>query len=262
MAIVPHPDDFEFNVGGTFAQLRKRYGAAVDFKVITTSRGASGHHEMNPDDLFARRMQEAKASASLIGASAECLVQLDGTHVDAQVLVTRNLLGGIWNAIRAFGAHYLFCPPMVSDPKAAIHVDHEETARAVRLTGYQLGVPMAYPATDPAAGLVRYRPPLIILYDDTYSVEERYDIANDISATYALKVAMAKCHRSQVFEWLPFSRDVSPPDEAQFEHAFRQRHADTNRRFGIEDETPREYFRISNWGRRATDADIAWLFDR
>ncbi len=260
MAIVPHQDDFEFNMGGTFACLRDRYGLAVDLKVVITSKGASGHHEMDPDNLFSRRMQEARESASLIGATAECLTQLDGTHVDAQVLVTRNLLGGIWNSIRSFGAHYVFCPPVVSDPLAAIHIDHEETARAVRMVGYQLSVPKAYPATMPTAGDKHYRPPVIILCDDTYSSEQQYDVAHPISNTYDLKVAMAKCHRSQVFEWLPFNRGMPSPDDAQFEKDFLKRHCHLNRRFGLEDEIPREYFRLSNWGRRPVDADVAWLF--
>lgn len=259
LAIVPHQDDFEFNVGGTFAQLRRHYGEAVRLKVIITSRGASGHHEMAPDDLFMRRMQEARESAALIGAEVECLTQLDGTHVDAQVLVSRNLLGGLWNAIRAFGADYLFCPPVVSDPLAAVHVDHEETARAVRLVGYQLGVPRAYPTVG-AAPQIGYRAPLIVLCDDVYSSEAAFHIANDIGETYATKVAMAKCHRSQIYEWLPFVRGQAAPDEAQFEADFRLRHTRINQRFGLDDETPREYFRFSNWGRRATEEDRRALF--
>lgn len=260
LAIVPHQDDFEFNAGGTFALLRERYGPAVRLKVVITSRGASGHQEMEPDALFTRRMEEAKESAALIGAEAECLTQLDGTHVAAQVLVTRNLLGGIWNSIRAFQAHYVFCPPMVSNPLAAVHVDHEETARAVRLVGYQLGVPRAYPALTPAAASIHFRAPLIILCDDVYNSESTQDIAQDISGAYATKVAMAKCHRSQIYEWLPFVRRKAAPTEAEFETEFRLRHSHINARFGLDDSVPREYFRISRWGRRSTPEDISWLF--
>lgn len=260
LAIVPHQDDFEFNAGGTFARLRQRYGDAVRMKVIITSRGASGHHEMDPDALFMRRMEEARESAALIGAEAECLTQLDGTHVAAQVLVTRNLLGGIWNAIRDFQADYLFCPPMVTDPLAAVHVDHEETARAVRLVGYQLGVPRAYPALTATAANIHYRAPVIVLCDDVYNYETEYHVACDISKTYGTKVAMAKCHRSQIYEWLPFNRRQAPPSEEEFEKSFRLRHTHINERFGLEDSVPREYFRFSRWGRRPLEEDRAWLF--
>ncbi|HWL51393.1 MAG TPA: PIG-L family deacetylase [Chthoniobacteraceae bacterium] len=260
LAIVPHQDDFEFNAGGTFARLRQRYGDAVRMKVIITSRGASGHHEMEPDALFMRRMEEARESAALIGAEAECLTQLDGTHVAAQVLVTRNLLGGIWNAIRDFQADYLFCPPVVSDPLAAVHVDHEETARAVRLVGYQLGVPRAYPALTATAADIHYRAPVIVLCDDVYSYEKEYHVACDIAETYGTKVAMAKCHRSQIYEWLPFNRRQAAPSEKEFETGFRLRHTHINERFGLDDSAPREYFRFSRWGRRPLDGDRAWLF--
>lgn len=260
LAIVPHQDDFEFNMGGTFAKLRQRYGDAVRMKVIITSRGASGHHEMEPDDLFMRRMVEARESTALIKAEAECLTQLDGTHVAAQVLVTRNLLGGIWNAIRDFQTHYLFCPPIVSNPLAAVHVDHEETARAVRLVGYQLGVPRAYPALTSRAGEIHFRAPVIVLCDDVYSSETDYHIAHDIGETYRTKVAMANCHRSQIYEWLPFNRRQPAPSEEDFEIGFRLRHTYINERFGMDDSVPREYFRLSHWGRRPTDQDRNWLF--
>lgn len=260
LSIMPHQDDFEFNAGGTFAALRRKYGDAVEMKVVISSKGSSGHHLMGPDETFFCRMQEAVESATLIGAKAECLTRLDGTHVDSQVLVDRNLLGGIWNAIRSFKADYLFCPPMVSDPLAAVHVDHEETARAIRLVGYQLGVPRAYPAILPGAGDHSYRAPLIILCDDSYNGGSSYDIANPVTETYATKVAMAKCHRSQIYEWLPFNRRLPVPDEARFEAEFLERQEKTKARFGVTTTGQYEFFRFSRWGRRVTDEDRSWLF--
>ncbi len=259
LAIMPHPDDFEFNAGGLFAQLRHRHGAAVQLKVITTSTGASGHHRLGPDETFHRRLGESRASAALIGAEAECLRQLDGSHVHGQVLLSQNLLGGLWNAIRAFRTDYLFCPPVARDPLAGIHVDHEETACAIRRVGYQLGVPFAYPTLG-AEPLIEYRSPLIILTDDVYNAEKAYDIAVDISATFETKTAMALCHESQVFEWLPFTRRAQPPTREAFSDAFRARHSRINERFGKLDDVPREYYRISRWGCAEQPADREWLF--
>lgn len=261
LAIMPHPDDFEFNVGGTFAQLREHYGNAVEMKIINTSTGASGHHLLSPDETFQRRLAEAKASAALIGAEAECLTQLDGTHVQGQVLVTRNLLGGLWNAIRSFAADYIFCPPVAADPLSGIHGDHEETARAIRMVAYQLGVPFAYPTLGcaPAAG---YRSPLIVLTDDVYSSEENFHVAAEIGEVFAKKTSMAECHASQVYEWLPFNQGKEPPSPAQFARNFRERHSRINARFGRDDHQQREYFRISNWGRRLQPADLELLFPR
>jgi len=259
LAIMAHPDDFEFNAGGLFAQLRSHYGEGVILRVINTSTGASGHHLLNADEAFQRRLAEAKASAALIGAEADCLSQLDGSHVQGQVLVSRNLIGGIWNAIRSFGADYVFCPPVVSDPLAGIHVDHEETARAVRLVGYQLGVPQAYPTTGHAP-LREYRSPLIILTDDVYSSESNFDVAVDIGNEFGTKVSMAECHVSQVFEWLPFNQGKKPPTRESFAVNFRERHTRINARFAQPDDSPREYYRISNWGRRLQPHDLDLLF--
>lgn len=259
LAIMPHPDDFEFNAGGVFAQLRAAHGPAVTLRIITTSMGASGHHQLGADETFHRRLQEARSSAALIEAEAECLTQLDGSHVQGQVLVTRNLLGGLWNAIRSYRADYLFCPPVAGSPLAAVHVDHEETARAIRLVGYQLGVPFAYPTLGQAAP-VHYQAPAIFLTDDVYSAENRFHIAADIGQEFGRKTAMAECHVSQIFEWLPFNHGKEPPDREEFRRIFRERHSRINRRYGRPDDQPREYFRASDWGRRATKEDIDFLF--
>jgi len=262
LAVVAHQDDFEFNAGGTFIQLRERYGDAVMLKIIITSTGASGHHEMDADATFRRRMQEASDSASMIEAEVECLTQLDGTHVAGQVLVNRNLLGGLWNAIRSFRTDYLFCPPAVSDPLAAVHVDHEETARAIRLLGYQLNVPRAYPTIGKPAVGIEYRSPLILLMDDPYNSERHYGVANPIPDVFSTKVSMSQCHRSQVFEWLPFARGQNPPTAEKFAEEFRLRHSGINQRYGFDDKVPREFFRISRWGRRANPEDLTSLFPK
>lgn len=261
LAIVPHQDDFEFTMGGTFAAVREKHGDAARIKIVNTSTGASGHHEMDADATFATRMAEARESAALIGAEAECLTRLDGTHVAGQVLVDRNLLGGLWNTIRAFRADFVFCPPVSADPLSGVHVDHEETARAVRLVAFQLGIPRAYPVMMPGAEGHDYRWPSIILTDDNYNAEAGHDVARDISTTYAKKLTMAKCHRSQVFEFLPFLRGYTGGDEAAFEREFRKRHALMNERHGLDDAHPREFFRFSRWGRALTTEEAAWLFD-
>jgi LmbE family N-acetylglucosaminyl deacetylase len=259
LCIVAHQDDFEFNAGGTFSRLAELYGDAVRIKVINVSTGASGHHKLDPDETFHRRMQEARASAGMIGASAECLSQLDGTHVAGQVLVSRNLLGGLWNAIRSFRADFLFCPPVASDPLAGVHIDHEETARAVRLVAYQLGVERAYPVVADCAGGC-YRSPLIILLDDVYQGNNRWSVANDISNMFEKKVRMSACHATQVFEWLPVHQGRPAPSREEFATSFRVRHSRINARYDFDDASPREYFQISRWGRGVLPGELEWLF--
>src|SRR5690606_36872620 len=87
LALMPHPEDFEFNVGGMFALLRQRHGEAVTLKVMTTTTGATGHHEMDAEQTKARRRDEATNAAAHIGAEFAFLTRADGTIFDRQFLV-------------------------------------------------------------------------------------------------------------------------------------------------------------------------------
>jgi len=118
-----HQDDFEFTAGGTFALLRNYYKDQLEIKIVATTRGAFGHHEMSPEETFARRGVEAAKSAAVINAKYECLTQLDGAHVPGALFINENMLGGLWNTIRAFEPHFIFCPPIITDPLAGVHID-------------------------------------------------------------------------------------------------------------------------------------------
>lgn len=261
MSVMAHQDDFEFTAGGTFARLRRKYAEDIDLKILATTRGASGHHEMPPEETFRRRSREAAESAAVIGAEYECLTRLDGSHVPGQLFIDANTLGGLWNAVRDFEPDFIFCPPLVSDPLAGIHIDHYNTAMAVRMIAYQLTVPHAYPTVNKTLKL-RVACPVIINVDDSYAGEGAYDFSvameDDI---YESKVRMALCHRSQVFEWLPwnFNGLETPVSEAEFRADFRKRHSRINERYNNDDSTPREYFRITRWGKSASPEDIRKL---
>ena len=261
MSIMAHQDDFEFNAAGSFAILRETLGDGVEFKIVTTTRGASGHHELSREDTYRRRVAESRASAELLGADYECLTLLDGALLPGQVFVDRNLLGGLWNAIRAFEPDVIFCPPVISDPLAGVHIDHINTAHAVRLVAYQIVVPNAFPILKgPRKGFVPS--PLIINVDDPYARETGYDVRQDITDTYDIKTRMALCHASQIFEWLPWTRQAPTPTKDQWLDQFRQRHLDMNRRYNHDGDVMSEYFRITRWGRSPRDGELERLFPR
>jgi len=260
MSIMAHQDDFEFNLGGTFALLRETLGENVHLQIITTSNGASGHHEMTAQETFQRRCREAEESAALIGAKYHCMKTLDGNVVgDGQVLISRDLLGGLWNEIRQFKADVIFCPPIVSDPLAGVHIDHEQTAIAVRYVAYQLSVPRAYPSWNAPIDLA-YRTPLIINVDDPYNQTTQADIVQDISSVYELKLQMSLCHRSQVLEWLPFVNGEHNITEDVWNERFQKRHAGVNKRYNIFNDTPHECFQITHWGRAPREGELETLF--
>lgn len=259
MAVMAHQDDFEFNAAGAFALLRRHYGDGVDLRILCASRGASGHHELSLEETFRRRDREARESASKIDAGYECLRQLDGSHLPGQVFVDRNLLGGLWNAIRAFEPHFILCPPIADDPLAGVHIDHLHTAQAVRLVAYQLLVPHAYPTTNGPAKSRVVRP-VVVNVHDPYLSTTRYDVAVDVSDVMHLKMEMSLCHRSQIFEWLPFSGGQEPPTEEAYCATFAERMRARVAAYDYDGEGVCEFFRFTRWGRPATREDVERLF--
>jgi LmbE family N-acetylglucosaminyl deacetylase len=258
MAIVPHQDDFEFNAGGLFATARKHYQDELAIKILATTRGASGHHEMSLDETFKRRDREAKESAAIIGAGYECLTLLDGTNPEGQLFINKNSLGGIWNSIRCFAPDIIFCPPLVTDPLAGIHIDHLHTAQAVRAVAYQLCVPHAYPVTQEPFN-EKTQIPIIVNMDDVYAAESDYCFCCDISGSYKIKEQMSECHKSQIYEWLPFTQNEAPPSVEEWKEEFRMRHKLVNQRYGVEDDSPLEFFKLTRWGKSICIEDVQEL---
>ena len=258
MSIMAHQDDFEFEAAGLFLRLRQHYGDDVELKILTTSTGVSGHHIIGPDETIRIREAEAIASANVVGAEYENLRQLDGTHVAAQVFCDRNMLGGLWNAIRAFAPDYIIAPPVVTNPLAGIHIDHQHTAEAVRLVAYQLGVPNAYP-TMFAPRVQRFPVPAILNCPDAYCKEAMWHFGVDCNNVREGKISMLLKHKSQVCEWLPFVNSINNTDEtlandgkawneAEWRSNLNKRLNAVNLRHGFDDEIDREYFAVTRWG--------------
>ncbi len=263
LSIMAHQDDFEFEAAGLFLRLRQHYGKDVALKIVTLSSGGSGHHEMSFDETVRRREAEAMASAAMVGAEYENLRQLDGSHVPAQVFCDRNLLGGLWNCIRDFAPDYIISPPVVTNPLAGLHIDHQHTAEAVRFVAYQLAVPNAYPTMN-APRQQRFRVPIILVCLDTYSQENIWHFSVEVESVKEKKLQMLRCHASQIEEWLPFIDSLSDPEGAIYERGPKGENirwspekwrAETEKRFrqrnllcGFDDAIAREYFAITKWG--------------
>ena len=257
MSIMAHQDDFEFEAAGLFLMLRKHYGNDVELKILTTSTGVSGHHIMGCDETIRVREAEAIASANVVGAEYENLRQLDGTHIAAQVFCDRNMLGGLWNAIRAWAPDYIVAPPVVTNPLAGIHIDHQHTAEAVRLVAYQLGVPNAYP-TMYQPRVQAFPVPTILNCPDAYCKEAMWHFGVDCNEVKEGKISMLLKHKSQVCEWLPFVNNLNNTDpdlgsgedwnEAEWRSNLAKRVNAVNKRHGFDDEIFREYFAVTRWG--------------
>lgn len=252
MSVMAHQDDFEFEAAGLFLRLRQVYGDRVRLKILTTSRGGSGHYLHDVETTAQIREREAKASAELVGAEYENLVQLNGSHIPAQVFCDRNMLGGLWNAIRAFSPHYVIAPPISTNPLAGIHIDHQHTAEAVRLVAYQLGVPHAYPTMN-GEPVLRFNPPVILNCIDGYAKEPVWHFRVDIDEFRPQKCRMLRCHKSQVEEWLPFVNNLDKPEvppwsPEEWQKQTENRHTRRNALWGFETSKWYEYFAVTSWG--------------
>ena len=257
MSVMAHQDDFEFEAAGLFLRLREYYGDNVELKVLTTSTGLSGHHIMDTDQTIRVREAEAIASADVVGAQYENLRQLDGSHIPAQVFCDRNMLGGLWNAIRAFAPDYIIAPPVVTNPLAGIHIDHQHTAEAVRLVAYQLGVPNAYPTIN-APRQTRFPVPAILTCPDAYCKESLWHFGVDCNNVREKKISMLLKHKSQICEWLPFVNSLNNTDPAlagtaEWDESVWRSNLDArvtavNKRHGFDDAVFREYFAVTRWG--------------
>ncbi|NLF92975.1 MAG: PIG-L family deacetylase [Oligosphaeraceae bacterium] len=271
LSVMAHQDDFEFEAAGLFLRLRQHYGSNVALKIVTTSCGGSGHHEMSFEETVRRREAEAQASAAIVGAEYENLRQLDGTHIPAQVFCDRNMLGGLWNCIRDYAPDYVIAPPVVTNPLAGIHIDHQHTAEALRYIAYQLGVPNAYPTMN-APRQQRFRVPVFLVCLDAYSQENIWDFSVNVDSVKEEKIQMLRCHASQIEEWLPFVDSLNDPDGAIYQRgpngenirwseerwraATEQRFHQRNRLCGFDDSIAREYFAITKWGTSSNNAGL------
>lgn len=196
-----HPDDAEYHAGG-LATLYRQWGHEVRF--ISATNGDAGHHQIAGKELAARRLREAQASASVIGATCEVWDYADG-HLQA----TLELRWRIVRAVREFRPDLL-----LTHRTHDYHPDHRALAEAVRDALYLVTVPALVPevpivARDPVVG---YLPDRFVRPTPLHG-----DVALDVGPYLDTIVAMLACHESQFFEWLPFNRGVAdqvPQDRA------------------------------------------------
>lgn len=185
-----HPDDCEFHCGGLAAIYRK---LGHEVKLVSVTNGESGHHEMTGPTLTARRRQEAAAAAKSIGAVAEVW-----DYPDGRLLPTLELRERIIREIRT-------CKPdlLITHRNNDYHPDHRAVGDVVRDASYMVTVP----SIVPDAPIVRKDPVVAFMSDKfTKPYPLAPDVLVDVTREIDVIVDMLACHKSQVFEWLPYNR--------------------------------------------------------
>jgi LmbE family N-acetylglucosaminyl deacetylase len=187
-----HPDDAEYHAGGLVIAYRE-LGHVV--RMISLTDGSAGHYERSPATLGPMRKAEAAAAGRVIGAEYETWDIPDG-----QLMPTLEVRQRVIREIRTFAPDLL-----LTHRTCDYHPDHRAVGQLVQDASYMVTVPNVL-RDVPALK----KDPVVAYMSDTFRKPNRMtpEVVLDVSDRLDTIVAMLACHRSQVFEWLPYHDGV------------------------------------------------------
>lgn len=202
MVVTPHPDDAEYGVAGTVARWVTD-GKEVVYVVCTNGDKGSSDPRMKPEELVGIREEEQTTAARSLGVREVLFLR----HPDQGLEDTPEFRKELVRLIRMYRPETV----VTADPyrRYVWHRDH-------RITG-QVTLDAVFPyARDHLSypdlikeGLHPHKVREILFW-----ASEDVNYRSDITATFHLKVAALRCHKSQVGH--------IPPEE--LEERLRQRH--------------------------------------
>jgi LmbE family N-acetylglucosaminyl deacetylase len=204
LAIGAHPDDIEFQCGGTLA---KWAAAGTTVHLLICTDGSKGTWDPDADlaGLIAMRRTEAHAAAAALGATGE-VVFLD--WVDGEVEPSRAAVAAVAREIRRLTPTVV----LTHDPwkRYRWHPDH-------RNVGW-IALDAVVAARDPHffadQGLPHHRPEHLLLFE-----ADEPDHLEDVDAHVDAKLAALLEHRSQYRSTM----HIDDPDDAGQVTAFRHK---------------------------------------
>ncbi len=189
LAFMAHPDDAEFFCAGTLIRLAE---AGWQVHIATAAPGDCGTTTETPWAISARRTEEARTSAALIGAAYHCLDERDGF-----VVYDKPTLRKTMDLFRRVAPSLVF-----THPANDYMMDHEMVSLLARAASFLYAAPNASELPlgegsrvphlyycDPVEGI------------DTLGRPVEPTTLVDISRQLDQKTEMLACHASQR-EWL------------------------------------------------------------
>jgi LmbE family N-acetylglucosaminyl deacetylase len=195
LAIGAHPDDVEFQAGGTLARW-VREGVHVELAYFTAGEKGTGDAAAAPVEVARVRAAEIQAAAAAIGAAG---VHLLGA-VDGELEVTMPLRLAVARLVRTVRPDVV----LGHDPwrRWLLHPDHR-AAGLLTVDGVVAAREPLYVPELAAEGLPAHRPHTLLLFGT-----DAPDEVVDISATIDAKLAALRCHASQIGDHADLARRV------------------------------------------------------
>ena len=202
LIIGAHPDDCEYDAGGTAARWVK---AGCKVKFLAATNGDIGHHQIGGGILARRRAEEAKKAAAILGVETAILDNHDG-----ELMPTLENRRAITRQIREWRADVV-----VANRPNDYHPDHRYTGVLVQDAAFMVIVPSFCPDV-PALR----KNPVFLYTEDDFKRPNPFtpDIVVPIDSVVDLKVAAFDAIESQFYEWEPWMGDDTdqvPADRAK-----------------------------------------------
>jgi LmbE family N-acetylglucosaminyl deacetylase len=259
IVIGAHPDDCDIKAGGT-AILFAEAGHNVMF--VSVTNGDAGHHEKGGGALARIRMAESEEAGRRLGVKYIVLDNHDGElmpHLHIRLDLIRLIRE--WNA-----------DVVISHRPNDYHPDHRNASTLVQDAAYMVIVPNVAPDTPPLK-----KNPVFLYMEDRFQkpIPFKADIAVDISTVLDRKLFGMAAHKSQFFEWLPWTSgrlgEVPSGDKERLEWLKQTRRFDVSpatreclaKWYGATKASTvsaAEAFEICEYGRRPSEEEIRILF--
>lgn len=203
IAIFAHPDDGDIKMGGTAALLA---GMGHEVKFVSLTNGDAGHHELGGGQLARIRRAESAEAARRFGIAE---YEVFENH-DAELLPELHIRHEVIRAIREWNADVV-----IGHRPNDYHPDHRNAGNLMIDASYMVIVPNV--VTDVPA---LQRNPVFLYFQDHFTKPNpmSHDIAIAIDDVVDQKVFAMDAHRSQFYEWLPWTAgmlDEVPEDPDQ-----------------------------------------------
>jgi len=202
LVIGAHPDDCEYDAGGTAARWVK---AGYKVKFVAVTNGDIGHHIIGGAILARRRAEEVKKAAAILGVETEVLDNHDG-----ELLPTLENRRMITRKIREWRADVV-----VANRPNDYHPDHRYTGVLVQDAAFMVTVPSFCP-DSPALR----KNPVFLYTEDDFKRPNPFtaDVVVPIDPVVELKIDAFDAIESQFYEWEPWMGDdvdQVPSDKAE-----------------------------------------------